>query len=137
MSTSNSPQAFETDVDRYESSYITMWMQDGILCARYAPDLHVSIDVARIVVEARIFFSKGQSYPLWVDMKGIKSTTREARTYLASVGATLVTAAALITGSPVNRTIGNIFLKIDKPPVPLKLFTDEQKAMEWVRGFLK
>ena len=126
----------DNDTDRYESSYISMWMSDGILCARYAANLHVSIEVAKTVVEARIFYSKGQSYPLWVDMKGIKSMTREARAYLASVGATLVTAAALITGSSVNRTLGNIFLKIDKPPVPLRLFTDEKKAMEWVRQFL-
>src|SRR5262245_3159704 len=136
MHNGSSAEPITLNVDRYESSYISMWMEDGILCARYADDLHVSLEVAKIVVEARIFFSKGQSYPLWVDMKGIKSTTREARRYLASVGATLVTAAALITGSTVNRTIGNIFLKIDKPPVPIKLFTDGERAMDWVKEYL-
>ena len=136
MTTSQNPVAADNDVDKYESSYITMWMSDGILCARYAANLDVTLDVAKTVVEARIFYSKGQRYALWVDMRGIKSMTREARSYLASVGATLVTGAALITGSAVNRTLGNIFLKIDKPPVPIKLFTDEQKAMEWVRQYL-
>lgn len=72
-----------------------------------------------------------------IDMKGIKSTTREARTYMATVGATLVKAAALITGSAINRTIGNIFLKIDRPPVPLKLFTSEEKARKWLRQFVE
>lgn len=121
---------------KFESPYLTLWMEGGMLFGRYAPDLHLSLAVAKACVEARIFYSKGQAYPLLVDMKGIKSTTREARRYMATIGATLVTAAALITGSAINRTIGNIFLKIDRPSVPLKLFTDEQKAMEWLGQFV-
>lgn len=114
-----------------------MWMDNGILCARYEPDLHLSLDVAKACVEARIFFSKGEAYPLLVDMKGIKSTTKEARTYMATMGATLVKAGALITGSAINRTIGNLFLKIDRPPVPLRLFTSEEKARIWLRQFVE
>jgi hypothetical protein len=67
-------------------------------------------------------------------MRGIKSTTKEARRYLATIGATLVMAGALITGSPLNRALGNIFLTIDKPSVPTKLFTSETKALEWLNS---
>jgi len=122
---------------RMKTQYLSMWMDNGFLCCRYATDLHLSLDVAKACVEARIFFARGLAYPLLIDMKGIKSTTREARLYMASVGATLVKGAALITGSAVNRTIGNIFLKIDRPPVPLKLFTSEEKARHWLSQFLE
>lgn len=122
--------------DIFESPYITMWIEENIICCKYADDLHVSLEVAKSCVEGRIFFSKGKSYPLLIDMRGIKSVTKDARTYLASIGATLVTAGALITGSPLNRTIGNIFLTIDKPPVPTKLFTSEQKARQWLMKYV-
>ena len=118
--------------ERFETPYVTFWMEQDFLCCRYADDLHLSLDVATFVVESRIFFAKGLSYPLLIDMRGIKSTTRAARQHMATIGATLVKGAALITGSAINRTLGNIFLKIDKPEVPLKLFTNEVAARNWL-----
>ena len=122
--------------EKFETPYVTFWMDRGLLCARYADDLHLSLEVAVFVVESRIFFAKGKSYPVLVDMRGIKSTTRAARQHLATIGATLVKAGALITGSTINRTLGNIFLTIDKPAVPVKLFTNEASAREWLRQYL-
>jgi hypothetical protein len=124
---------FDTEVG---APYITMWMDEDFLCCRYASNLHLSLNVAKSCVESRIFFAKGKSYPLLVDMGGIKSTTREARQYMASIGATLVKGCALITGSAVNRTIGNIFLAIDKPEVPTKLFTSEANARLWLKQYV-
>jgi hypothetical protein len=121
---------------KLENPYVTMWLEGEILCCKYASNLHVSLDVAKSVVEGRIFFSEGKSYPLLVDMSGIKSTTREAREYLATIGSTLAKAAALITGSSFNRMLGNVFLTIDKPAVPTRLFTNEEKAKEWLKEFL-
>src|SRR5689334_20901577 len=105
-------------VERFETPYVTFWMEEDFLCCRYAEDLHLSLDIAIFIVESRIYFTKGKSYPLLIDMRGIRSTSKKARQHMATVGASLVKGAALITGSAVNRTIGNIFLTIDKPEVP-------------------
>lgn len=115
---------------------MAMWMDGELLCARYADNLFMTLDVAKACVEARIFFSAGESYPLLIDMTGIKSITTDARAYMASVGAIYVKAGALITRSAISRTIGNIFLKIDRPPVPVKLFTSEKKARMWLKQFV-
>jgi hypothetical protein len=125
-----------TNHEPIETPFIDFWIENNVLYCRYAKDLHLSLDVAKFCVESRIFFTKGKNYAILVDMRGIKSTTREARHYLATIGATCVKAAALITGSPWNRTLGNIFLTIDKPPVPLKLFTEKEKALEWLTPFI-
>jgi hypothetical protein len=117
--------------------YITLWMDaEGFLCARYADDLHLTLEVATAIVESRIYFAKGNSYPVLVDMRGIKSTTKKAREYMATIGSTRVTAGALITGSPWNRTLGNLFLTIDKPEVPTRLFTNELSARLWLKQYL-
>ena len=132
----NAVQTLKEEVkEMFEIPYVTMWIDGPIMYCKYVDDLHVSLDIAKTCVEGRIFFSKGKSFPLIIDMTGIKSTTREARQYMASIGATLVTAGALITRSAVSRTIGNIFLKIDKPPVPVKLFTSQVKAREWLMQY--
>ena len=122
---------------KFESPHATVWLDGGIMYCRFAADLHVSLDVARSVVERRIFFSQGKHYPLLIDMRGIKSSTGAARKYLATMGATLVTAGALITASGINKTIGNLFLKVDQPPVPTRLFTNEEKAKIWLRQYLQ
>lgn len=124
------------DVNRLTTPYVSMWMDGEILCGEYVKDLHLSLEVAKACVEARLFFSKGKMSTVLVDMRGIKSTTKEAREYMATIGATLVKACALITGSGFNRTLGNIFLAIDKPQVPTKLFTDEGKARAWLQQYL-
>lgn len=121
--------------ESFESPYVTMWLDGNLMCARYAKNLHMTLEVAKSVVGARLFFTKGKSYPLLVDMTGIKSVTTEARKYMATVGVTWVTAGALITGSQLSKTIGSIFLAIDKPTVPTKIFTDEQKARLWLEQY--
>jgi hypothetical protein len=119
----------------FENPYITMWMDENLLCARYVKDLHMTLAIAKSCVEARLLFSNGKKFALLIDMRGIKSATPEARKYMAGVGTILVKAGAMITGSLLNRTIGNIFLVIDKPAVPSKLFTDEQKARQWLQQY--
>lgn len=129
-------QTTKDQTDNSASNYVTMWMEENMLCARYADNLNMTLEIAKSCVGARVFFSKGESYALLIDMKGIKSVTPEARKYMASFGTLMVKAGALITGSALNRTLGNIFLAIDKPPVPTKLFTSEEKAREWLQQFV-
>src|SRR5689334_3013963 len=88
---------------RFESPYVTMWIDRGIMFCRYADDLRLTLEVARTIVEQRVAFSRGRHYLLLIDMRGISATTGAARKYLASTGATLVLAGALITGSTVNK----------------------------------
>ncbi|HEU5290876.1 MAG TPA: hypothetical protein VFU05_09560, partial [Cyclobacteriaceae bacterium] len=90
------PETLVAAIDRaekFETPYVTFWMDGEFLCVRYADDLHLSLEVAIFVVESRIFFAKGQSYPLLIDMRGIKSTSKKARQHMATVGATLVKGA--------------------------------------------
>lgn len=120
----------------FQSQYATFWIDRGILYCKYADGLHLSLQVARAIVEERIAFSKGRPYPVLVDMKGIKSSTGAARKFMATNGTMMVVAGALITGSRLNKALGNLFLKIDMPPVPTRLFTQEYKAVAWLRTFL-
>ncbi len=39
--------------------------------------------------------------------------------------------------SPISSMIGNFFIRISKPLVPTKIFTDEAKAKEWLKQFVK
>ena len=81
--------------------------------------------------------SGGRKKPLLADIRQIKSVTRGARSYFAGdVYNEIIQAAAAIISSPLSRIIGNLFLGINKPPYPMKLFTSKSEAIEWLRGFV-
>jgi hypothetical protein len=43
------------------------------------------------------------------------------------------TALALIAGSPVTQMIANFFIGINRTTTPQQMFTDEGKAIAWLR----
>lgn len=46
-----------------------------------------------------------------------------------------VIVAALIIDSPIGRVLGNFFISISRPLRPTKIFTDEIKAIKWLKKF--
>lgn len=71
--------------------------------------------------------------PALVDMRGIRSQSREARAHFVSEEAALcLSAVALLVESPLSRMIGNFFLGIGVHRFPTQLFSDEQTAERWI-----
>src|SRR5688572_2145269 len=118
-----------------ETPYLKIWKESEILHCVFAEKLDITLEIARSCVETRLKFSNGVSYPCLIDMKHIRSANKEAREYLATEGAKLVKAGALLIGSSLTRMIGNIFLSLNKPKVPSRLFTDENEARLWLKKF--
>lgn len=40
---------------------------------------------------------------------------------------------AIVAKNMAHRLIGNFFIKMQNPPVPMKLFNSEEKAVQWVK----
>ncbi len=117
------------------NDYIKFWFEDNILFGEYKKDIEIDIKAAKKIVEDRVSFCNNRDYPHYIVITGIKSTSKEARDYLALEGVRSMSALALITESHVSRIIGNFFMVINKPAVPTKLFTNEQEAIRWLKHF--
>lgn len=75
-------------------------------------------------------------YPLLVNLKEIKSISKEARDHFSMKNRTPgVNAIAMLVRSPVSRIIGNFFIGMNRSVVPTKLFTDESEAVSWLKQF--
>lgn len=73
-----------------------------------------------------------EKFALIVDVRKIKSITREAREFFSMRGRdSRVIGFAVIIGSPVSSFIGNFFIHLNKPRVPVRLFSDSEKAKFW------
>jgi hypothetical protein len=120
-----------------QNEYASICEKNGILVCRFAKGLQMDLEVAKACVKLRIDFSGERNYPLLVDMRELTSSTRDAREYMASEGSRLVTAGALVVSSPLTRAIGNIFLMLNRPPVPTRLFNSEASAEAWLKEFIR
>jgi hypothetical protein len=44
-----------------------------------------------------------------------------------------MTKGALLTDSGFSKILGNLFLLLDKPKMPVKMFTDIDEAIAWLK----
>lgn len=122
--------------ESYRNQNARFWIDEGILFFEYKPNTTIDLEVARRVVADRIAFQNERELPVLCDMRGIISTDKAGRDYLAKSGSLLAKAVALIVSEKVSMTLSAFYLEINKPSVPTQIFTDEQEALEYLRGFL-
>lgn len=121
----------------YENNYVKIWFDGDFMFVLYKSKI-LDLEIAKSLVETRLLAANGTAYPTYIDVTQVKSINKEAREYFASEnGYKLITAASLLVNSSVGKFLGNFFLKINKPPVPVKIFTDKEQALEWLSRFVK
>lgn len=89
----------------------------------------------REAVQQFLDMTQGRKVPTLVDLRAPASVTSAARGFFASEeGCSGTTRLALLTSSNVTALAGNLFMRVNRPPVPTKLFTDESQARAWLAG---
>ena len=109
----------------------------GILIQTYNEDTDLTLDDAQADFESYNALCEECKMPVLIDMENVKSVEREARAYYSSEQATkYITAAALLITNPVNRIIGNFYMGLNKTAFPFRLFTEKEKAIQWLKNHL-
>ena len=119
-----------------KTAYSRAWIENNILYGEFFPNIIVDLEIAKVMIDSRLELSQNKEHIFLCDISKIKSVTKEARRYLSTdVGIKGIVAGALIIDSTVSKIIGNFFLSIDKPPVPTRLFTNKEDALNWLQQF--
>jgi len=125
------------DHEVIETSTARQWVgEDGILRAVMRTGAEEGLNEAKSNVEACARLAAGRRLPLLVDMRQIRFASREAREYhTGQVPARYSRAQALLVSSPVSRVVGNFMLglHVAKASFPVRLFTSESEAIEWLK----
>ena len=83
----------------------------------------------------RVYRTLGGGDPvrLLFDLSRFTEVSSEARKLAASKAhARTISAVAFIAKTAVGRVIGNFWLGLNRPPYPVRLFTDEEPALDWL-----
>lgn len=105
----------------------------GFIITRVAPLGEVNLDHAKWNTLKVRELSGDVVYPILVDMRKIRSISKEARDHFAMRDRKpSVVAIAMLVSSPLSRIIGNFFLGLNLPAVPTRMFTDRARAEQWI-----
>jgi hypothetical protein len=65
-----------------------------------------------------------------------KPPKKEDRDFIADQLASVAKAMGIISTSPLSRMIANLFFGLKPPPYPVKFFSNEKDAQEWIKQYL-
>jgi len=106
---------------------------EGIIRVRAKPGVDLTLEDAQDLIQKLGAMGGGRRRPALIDLTGIRSISREARTYLRGPQtAGIESAAALLVGSPLSQVIGRFLIGFGEGLFPARLFTSELEALAWL-----
>lgn len=119
--------------DAIQSPSGPVWCtKDGIIITRNNFVTHSHEDAIENLRLTREL-ARGKPRPLLVDITNVRTISKKAREeYVLPGNKEIITAVALITTSNVGRMVGNLFMTLNKPAMPMKMFTNADNAREWL-----
>ena len=112
--------------DKFEAYLVDDWL----VRFDWTEGATISSSDAQAVLDAAATLTGNVARPVLVDLRNVAAVERVARKMFASTPAT--SRQALLVGSPLSRTLGNFFLALNRPTMPVKLFDDEAAAIAWL-----
>jgi hypothetical protein len=108
--------------------------ENGVMHQVYKENIHLDMDDSRREMEiySSEYCTRGPR-PILVDLTTLGSVSKGSRgIYTSQETARICSRAALLVGNPVSRIMGNFYMGINKPVMPVKMFTDPDEAMAWL-----
>ena len=119
-----------------ETAISIHWMDsEGIICSVSKPGERTLAKIKE-TFEAYALLTAGKKFCLLVDTNNTSSMQKELREYISANLPKFFNAMAVISKKPLQATLANVFLKFSWKRFPIKLFTSESEAREWLREYL-
>jgi hypothetical protein len=122
--------------DVIDTPFVHLEIRDNILFGTYKKGLKINLEIAKKIVDARLAFTKGRDMRAVIYNQGVISMDKSARDFLASPEGTKgLSAAAMMLDSAFSSFLGNFYLSVNKPPMPVRIFTSTEAAVKWLKRF--
>jgi len=119
-----------------ETTTAKLWIENGIIFIKCLTDAIITRKEAEKITTERIRISKGNSYPICMDIRSAKYITMDARNYLKQTeGMQFANAYAFLLDSHVHNVIVNYFLTVNPPAYPVMPINKKENALSWLAGY--
>ena len=110
---------------------INEWVIENVIHDNAELDVEDIMEIKRINGE----ISAGRCYTVLVDSGSFTSITDEGRKLSASKDFQQQTIAkAILVNSLSQRIIGKLYMRFNKPMITTKIFSDRERALEWLNS---
>jgi hypothetical protein len=109
-------------------------LEPGIIEDNILTGQHIDVEDIHQIREANLKLSGGNQYVVLVSTGGLSTISKEAMQLISAKDySDKVMAKALLIENLGHRLVGNFYLRVIKPAMKTKIFTDREKALEWLR----
>ncbi len=109
----------------------------GFVLVRLNGDREIDLEEVKKQVEAGVKLTNGDDYVAMFDAGGTIDVNEEGMTYAANYKNNNWKAFAIVVRSISERILANYFIRFKKPVRPTKVFTNPERAIEWLSEHLK
>ena len=121
-----------------DTPYVHYELQDDLLICTYKKGSRLNLDKAKEIVKTRLEFVDYKPTVLLVYNQGVVSMDKKAREYLSTGdGVKGVVAAAIVVASPFTSFMANFFVSVNKPKMPVRVFSNANDSLKWLQKFRK
>jgi hypothetical protein len=106
----------------------------GIVIARVNNGARQSLTDASENLTTAIAIAAGHRRPILVDIRNAQPLAADVRRLYSgqNVANAFTALALLIEGSTLGRMMGNVYFSVANLPMPMQMFVEEGKAIEWL-----
>jgi hypothetical protein len=119
----------------FEGEIATYWLDDGILVSlSKSPKRTIANITENIALVKRI--TNNKKVPLLIYLSKSPIPDKETREFVTKQLPNVYTATAMVSKAGLAKFIVNFLFKLKPPPIPMKNFTDDKEAKEWLKQYL-
>jgi hypothetical protein len=119
----------------YKGEIATYWFEDGILISLSKNPVRTVANITEnIALVKRI--TNNKKVPLLIYLSPSPVPDKETRKFAASQVANVYKAMAMVSKSGLAKIVMNMVFGLKSPTIPMKSFSDDKKAKEWLKQYI-
>ena len=124
-----------TDREIFEGEIATYWFDSGILVSLSKSPMR-TVENIKGNVELVKRITNNKPVPLLIYLANSPVPDKATRKYSTEQLPVIYSAMAMISKPGLAKFIMNILFALKKPPIPIKSFTDDKEAKDWLMQYV-
>jgi hypothetical protein len=124
-----------TDRPTWESEIASYWFDEGILVSLSKPARRTIENITGNVALVKEITSD-KPVPLLIYLSRSPVPDKSTRKFATEQLPLIYSAMAMVSKPGLSKFIMNILFSFRQPPIPMKSFSDDKEAKNWLRQFL-
>lgn len=128
-------RSIPSDRQIWDGEIATYWLEDGILVS-LSKSVKRTVELIAGNVELVKDITGNKRVPLLIYLTNSPVPDKETRKFSTEQLPVIYSAMAMVSEPGLSRLIMNILFALKPPPIPMKSFTNDQEAKEWLKQYL-